>query len=56
MEEVLYSLRSVQDLVRNTEEVVEIELDLLRNRIMMYEMLLKLLGLVSTRVIVIVVQ
>ena len=48
MDEVLYSLRSVQDLVRNTEEVVEIELDLLRNRIMRYEMLLELSGLVST--------
>lgn len=46
MEEVLHSLRSVQSSVRNTEEVVEIELDLLRNRIMRYEMLLELSGLV----------
>ena len=55
IEKVLYSLRSVQNLVRNTEKVVLFELDLLRNRIMMNEMLLKILGLVSTRVIVIVV-
>jgi len=47
MDEVLLSLRSVQSSVRNTEEVVEIELDLLRNRIMRYEMLLELSGLVS---------
>mmetsp|Transcript_1211 Transcript_1211/g.2203 ORF Transcript_1211/g.2203 Transcript_1211/m.2203 type:complete len:664 (+) Transcript_1211:256-2247(+) len=46
MDEVLLSLRSVQSSVRNTEEVVEIELDLLRNRIMRYEMLLELSGLV----------
>mmetsp|Transcript_20803 Transcript_20803/g.20023 ORF Transcript_20803/g.20023 Transcript_20803/m.20023 type:complete len:138 (-) Transcript_20803:9-422(-) len=46
MDEVLHSLRSVQSSVRNTEEVVEIELDLLRNRIMRYEMLLELSGLV----------
>jgi Mg2+ and Co2+ transporter CorA len=46
MDEVLLSLRSVQNSVRNTEEVVEIELDLLRNRIMRYEMLLELSGLV----------
>lgn len=46
MDEVLHSLRSVQSSVRNTEEVVEIELDLLRNRIMTYEMLLELSGLV----------
>lgn len=46
MDEVLVALRSVQSYVRNTEEVVEIELDLLRNRIMRYEMLLELSGLV----------
>lgn len=46
MDEVLLSLRSVQNSVRNTEEVVEIELDLLRNRIMKNEMLLELAGLV----------
>ena len=46
MDEVLHSLRSVQSSVRNTEEVLEIELDLLRNRIMKYEMLLELCGLV----------
>ncbi len=46
MDEVLHSLRSVQNSIRNTEEVVEIELDLLRNRIMRYEMLLELSGLV----------
>eukprot|EP00559_Dactyliosolen_fragilissimus_P006043 CAMPEP_0184866234 /NCGR_PEP_ID=MMETSP0580-20130426/21475_1 /TAXON_ID=1118495 /ORGANISM="Dactyliosolen fragilissimus" /LENGTH=692 /DNA_ID=CAMNT_0027365801 /DNA_START=174 /DNA_END=2252 /DNA_ORIENTATION=- len=46
MDELLYSLRSVQSSVRNTEEVVEIELDLIRNRIMRYEMLLELSGLV----------
>jgi hypothetical protein len=50
MDEVLLSLRSVQSSVRNTEEVVEIELDLLRNRIMRYEMLLELSGLVSLSV------
>jgi len=49
MDEVLLSLRSVQSSVTNTEEVVEIKLDLLRNRIMRYEMLLELSGLVSTR-------
>ena len=37
MDEVLHSLRTVQSSVRNTEEVVDIELDLLRNRIMRYE-------------------
>jgi len=47
MDEVLLSLRSVQSSVRNTEEVVEIKLDLLRNRIMRYEMLFGLAGLVS---------
>lgn len=46
MDEVLLSLRSMQSTVRNTEEVVEIELDLLRNRIMRYEMLIELSGLV----------
>jgi len=46
MDEVLHSLRTVQSSVRNTEEVVEIELDLLRNRIMRYEVLLELAGLV----------
>lgn len=46
MDEVLNSLRTVQRSVQNTEEVVEIELDLLRNRIMSYEMLLELSGLV----------
>ena len=46
MDEVLLSLRTVQNSVKNTEEVVEIELDLLRNRIMRYEMLLELSGLV----------
>ena len=46
MDEVLLSLRSMQNTVRNTEEVVEIELDLLRNRIMRYEMLIELSGLV----------
>jgi Mg2+ and Co2+ transporter CorA len=46
MDEVLHSLRSVQSSITNTEEVVEIELDLLRNRIMRYEMLLELSGLV----------
>eukprot|EP00957_Ditylum_brightwellii_P127208 9699449-Ditylum_brightwellii.AAC.1 len=46
MDEMLHSLRSVQSSVRNTEEVVEIELDLIRNRIMRYEMLLELSGLV----------
>jgi len=46
MDEVLLSLRAVQSSVTNTEEVVEIELDLLRNRIMRYEMLLELSGLV----------
>jgi len=46
MDEVLHSLRSVQSAITNTEEVVEIELDLLRNRIMRYEMLLELSGLV----------
>mmetsp|Transcript_4158 Transcript_4158/g.6353 ORF Transcript_4158/g.6353 Transcript_4158/m.6353 type:complete len:101 (-) Transcript_4158:28-330(-) len=46
MDEMLAALRSVQSYVRNTEEVVEIELDLLRNRIMRYEMLLELSGLV----------
>jgi len=45
MDEMLAALRSVQGYVRNTEEVVEIELDLLRNRIMRYEMLLELSGL-----------
>merc|ERR1712192_90579 len=44
MDEVLLSLRTVQNSVKNTEEVVEIELDLLRNRIMRYEMLLELSG------------
>eukprot|EP00979_Chaetoceros_neogracilis_P004299 scaffold764_cov240-Chaetoceros_neogracile.AAC.12 len=47
MDEVLVALRSVQSYVRNTEEVVEIELDLLRNRIMRYKMLLELSGLVA---------
>jgi hypothetical protein len=47
MDEVLNSLRTVQRSVQNTEEVVEIELDLLRNRIMSYEMLLELSGLVG---------
>lgn len=46
MDEVLYSLRAVQSSVRNTEEVLEIELDLLRNLIMKNEMLLELSGLV----------
>lgn len=46
MDEVLHSLRSIQSSITNTEEVVEIELDLLRNRIMRYEMLLELSGLV----------
>jgi len=46
MDEVLHSLRTVQSSVRNTEEVVDIELDLLRNRIMRYEVLLELSGLV----------
>jgi len=41
MDEVLAALRSVQSYVRNTEEVVEIELDLLRNKIMTYEILLE---------------
>ena len=49
MDEVLNSLRTVQSSVQNTEEVVEIELDLLRNRIMSYEMLLELSGLVRFR-------
>ena len=47
MDEVLNSLRTVQRSVQNTEEVVEIEVDLLRNRIMSYEMLLELSGLVG---------
>lgn len=46
MDEVLHSLRSIQSSITNTEEVVEIELDLLRNRIMRYEMLIELAGLV----------
>lgn len=46
MDEVLHSLRRIQSSITNTEEVVEIELDLLRNRIMRYEMLLELTGLV----------
>ena len=46
MDEVLHSLRSIQSSITNTEEVVEIKLDLLRNRIMRYEMLLELSGLV----------
>ncbi len=46
MDEVLHSLRKIQSSITNTEEVVEIELDLLRNRIMRYEMLLELSGLV----------
>ena len=42
IEEVLYSLRAVQSSVTNTEEVVEIELDLMRNVIMRYNLLLEL--------------
>ena len=37
----------MQSSVRNTEEVVDIELDLLRNRIMHYDMLLELSVMVS---------
>lgn len=46
MDELILALRSMQSTVRNTEEVVEIELDLLRNRIMRYEMLIELSGFV----------
>mmetsp|Transcript_3094 Transcript_3094/g.3646 ORF Transcript_3094/g.3646 Transcript_3094/m.3646 type:complete len:580 (-) Transcript_3094:100-1839(-) len=45
MDEIVYSLRAVQSSVRNTEEVVEIELDLLRNRILRLELLMELTGL-----------
>lgn len=41
IEEVLYSLRQVQSSIKNTEEVVEIELDLMRNAIMRHELLLE---------------
>jgi magnesium transporter len=41
MEEMLYSLRQVQSSIKNTEEVVDIELDLMRNAIMRHELLLE---------------
>jgi hypothetical protein len=41
MEEMLYSLRQVQSSIKNTEEVVDIELDLMRNVIMRHELLLE---------------
>lgn len=46
MEEVLHSLRTMQSSIKNTEEVVEIELDLVRNRMMRYEIVLEMVGLV----------
>lgn len=41
MGEVLYSLRQLQSAVKNTEEVADIELDLMRNVIMRHELLLE---------------
>jgi len=36
----------MQSSIKNTEEVVEIELDLVRNRMMRYEIVLEMVGLV----------
>ena len=46
IDETISSLRAVQSNVRNTEEVVVIELDLVRNRIMKFELLLEMTSLV----------
>lgn len=46
IDEVIGSLRTVQSNVRNTEEVVEIELDLVRNKIMRFELILEMTSLV----------
>eukprot|EP00815_Leptocylindrus_aporus_P011610 CAMPEP_0116070988 /NCGR_PEP_ID=MMETSP0322-20121206/13438_1 /TAXON_ID=163516 /ORGANISM="Leptocylindrus danicus var. apora, Strain B651" /LENGTH=340 /DNA_ID=CAMNT_0003559103 /DNA_START=470 /DNA_END=1489 /DNA_ORIENTATION=+ len=45
IEEIISSLRAVQSNVRNTEEVVDIELDLVRNNIMKFELLLEMTSL-----------
>ena len=45
IDETISSLRTVQSNVRNTEEVVDIELDLVRNRIMKFELLLEMTSL-----------
>ena len=44
-EEILQSVRDVQAYVKNSEEIMEIELSLIRNRIMRFELLLEITGL-----------
>jgi Mg2+ and Co2+ transporter CorA len=44
-EEIRQSVRDVQAYVKNSEEIMEIELSLIRNRIMRFELLLEITGL-----------